>query len=383
MVHASVHVFASKTADVPESFRSLAHRLPLLVTTLQTITYQAQAGRLQDELATALQSLVQSTTVQVSILETHLTQVTPPTDATRIERTVKALRSLTKDGKIRMAMEKAHRDIDFLVLHQTTQHVDTGGQILDALAKLQLGQAQGPTIPAASISPNVSAHDHSQVHLGDVYHIHQRQEPRDIQAYGLCWEAAPLIDVYDFIGRAAELDQMAQLLRPGEATVEQRRLVLGGLGGIGKTQLAIAYARRHQNHYASVFWLNATSVSTLKASLRSIAQQLLTAAELQSLDDKGILPAVLKWLSDVKNTQWLLIFDNYDDPELYGIEEYLPNTAHGSIIVTTRLPDLIKGQRMRQVRVPPIEYLDESLEILRTRSQRDNVQHGVSSSCPW
>lgn len=56
-----------------------------------------------------------------------------------------------------------------------------------------------------------------------------------------------------FIGRDAELDRMVQVLRPGEATVEQRRLVVGGLGGMGKTQLAIAFARRYQRHYASVF----------------------------------------------------------------------------------------------------------------------------------
>lgn len=84
-------------------------------------------------------------------------------------------------------------------------------------------------------------------------------------AYRLCRGPAPLIDPDLFIGRAAELDQMAQVLWPGGVTAEQRRLVLEGLGSVGKTQLAIIYARRRQRHYASVFWLNATSVSTMKA----------------------------------------------------------------------------------------------------------------------
>lgn len=197
-----------------------------------------------------------------------------------------------------------------------------------------------------------------------------------MQAYGLCWGTAPLIDADHFVGRVAELDQMAHCLQPGEAAIEQRRVVLGGLGGIGKTQLAIAYARRYRSHYASVFWLNATSLSSLNANVRSMAQRFLSAAELQHLDDDGTLHVVLQWLSDVRNTQWLLILDNYDDLDRYSIEQYLPSTAHGSIIITTRLPDLIRGQRTRPVRVPAIDDLAESLEILRTRSQRDNVRRG-------
>lgn len=76
--------------------------------------------------------------------------------------------------------------------------------------------------------------------------------------------------VDDFVGRTAELGQIAHALRPGELASEQRRLVLGGMGGIGKTQLAIAYVRQHCDSYKSVFWLNATSVQTVKASWKSI-----------------------------------------------------------------------------------------------------------------
>jgi DNA replication protein DnaC len=53
---------------------------------------------------------------------------------------------------------------------------------------------------------------------------------------------------------------------------EQRRLILGGMGGIGKTQLAIAYAKRHCGSYESIFWLNAVSEFALKTSLRSMAE---------------------------------------------------------------------------------------------------------------
>jgi hypothetical protein len=377
-VASRLHEFASKTADVPESFRALSQRLPLLSSTLQLITRQAQVGRLPDDVTAALQTLVQSTSAHVAVLDACLAKIAPTTDASRVRRAVKALQSLTKDGEIRLAVERIHQDIDFLVLHQTTQHVDTGDQILDALATLQLGLSQAPlpTPRHGHIFPAVSAHDHSNVHLGDVYSTIQDPRPGKPQALGLCLASAPLIDTKNFIGRAAELNRMTQVLRPDEPAVEQRRLMLGGMGGIGKTQLAIAYARRYQTSYASVFWLNAKTELTLKASFRSIAQQLLSESELKSFDDEGVVREVSRWLSDVQNPRWLLIFDNYDDPDLFVIGDYIPNTAHGSVIITTRLPDLISGRQMEEVRVLPISNLDESLEILQTRSQRENVKQG-------
>lgn len=77
--------------------------------------------------------------------------------------------------------------------------------------------------------------------------------------WGQCLASAPLIKPNHFVSRAVELDAMNNILQRYEASVEQRRLVVGRVGGIRKTQLAIAYAQRHQRSYTSVLWLNATS----------------------------------------------------------------------------------------------------------------------------
>ena len=69
------------------------------------------------------------------------------------------------------------------------------------------------------------------------------------------------------MGREPELTAMETILKPNNLSTEQRVLVLGGMGGIGKTQLAIAYAKCHRHSYESIFWLNATSSQTLEASL--------------------------------------------------------------------------------------------------------------------
>lgn len=255
-------------------------------------------------------------------------------------------------------------------IHHNTNAGDHGPE---GLVKPPLIHIQPSKVQRGHSFPNVSIYDQSTVHLGDIYNIGHKQRPNEVLAFGLCLASAPLIDSHHFIGRARELDQMKQILQPGYTATELRKLVLGGMGGIGKTQLAIAYARHCQADYTSVFWLNATTESTLKQSFRSIVRRLLKAPELEKLDDEQIVPRAHDWLCDTRNTQWLLIFDNYDDPDRFGIKDYIPNTAHGSTIITTRLPDLVSVQPMR---VQPIAALDEGLVILQTRSQRGHVKEG-------
>jgi NB-ARC domain len=166
---------------------------------------------------------------------------------------------------------------------------------------------------------------------------------------------------------------MEEILQPDEGPRQQRQVVLGGMGGIGKTQLAIAYAKLHHDAYTSIFWLNATSEITVKTSLKSIVECFLEVHEYERLDGEQVLLRVRRWLSDLANQRWLLIFDNYDDPELFDIRQYYSHAAQGSIIITTRLSDLVGGTR---VDVQPLEHVDDSLQILATRSQRQNIQTG-------
>ena len=130
-----VHEFTSKFLDVPKSFRSLWIRLPLLTVTLQQIQSQAEASHLLGDVTKALKPVVDDTFAQVLAVQTCLSKILPPDGASKLERALKAFENLAKD-KVQQAMEKIEKNIDILVLHQTTRHADTGDLILAQLTEL-------------------------------------------------------------------------------------------------------------------------------------------------------------------------------------------------------------------------------------------------------
>jgi hypothetical protein len=178
-----------------------------------------------------------------------------------------------------------------------------------------------------------------------------------------------------FIGREAELQSMESILQlqsnsPGSI---RKVLILGGMGGIGKTQLAISYAKRHRHSYSSVLWLNANNEATLHNSVRALATRIFPPETISRLEDDQVWVYVSNWLSKPDNTQWLLIFDNYDEPDQYQIEKYYPSVCQGSMIITTRRPEQVNGEK---IKIGTITLESDGLAILATRSKRSNVESG-------
>jgi NB-ARC domain len=207
--------------------------------------------------------------------------------------------------------------------------------------------------------------------FGSLIHLCRSVNQSTEYSLGLNLFDAPDMGAGLFIGRETELQEMENALQPKSKSPNRRVLILGGMGGIGKTQLAVTYAKRHRSSYSSVFWLNATSESTLNSSLRGVANRILPPETVSKLDDDKLRVQVSNWLSELDNTRWLLILDNYDDPDQYQIAEYYPSVAHGSVIITTRQPRRVNG---KQVKVESMTKADDSLAILATRSGRPNIQ---------
>lgn len=106
-----------------------------------------------------------------------------------------------------------------------------------------------------------------------------------------------------------------------------------GLGGVGKTQLALEYAYRYANAYDVVWWLRAEKSETLSADYAALAKPLNLLEKDGDKDEKII--AVKQWLDH--NMGWLLVFDNAQS--LFQIYEYLPQSKMGHVLVTSRNPD--------------------------------------------
>ena len=206
---------------------------------------------------------------------------------------------------------------------------------------------------------------------------------------------------HSFTGRDQELAEIHKELHSADTTIShQRVMVLHGLGGIGKTQLAIQYAYVHQRDYTPVWWVNASTTRTLSEGFLGIAQQLLEyhiqntttgvrpdyaqiAAALGlprgAVNQKGELKksrytprvfvnAIISWLAAKDNNQWLLVFDNYDDLKNVNIYDFLHPSSLGSILITSRSRDTDRiGKELEIQEVTD----DEGLEILRKSARRD------------
>jgi hypothetical protein len=190
--------------------------------------------------------------------------------------------------------------------------------------------------------------------------------------------------VSKFVGRPVEMAELERVLLPKRQSCRQKTLVLHGLGGIGKTQLAVEFARQHYRKFSAVFWLDGRSEDTLKRSIASSASripkgQISESSRKYSTDGNGdsnlVVQKVMGWLSQQDNTNWLLIFDNVDkdynshnsDPDAYDVRRYFPSADHGSVLVTTRLAKLEQLGDSQQL--GKVEQ-DQAEAILRSRYKR-------------
>ncbi len=134
-----------------------------------------------------------------------------------------------------------------------------------------------------------------------------------------------------FLGRDEDIARIHSSLHAGQATALSQPQAISGLGGIGKTQLALEYAYRYTQDYTAVLWARADTTEAIISSYVAFAD-LLNLPEQEAKEQDIIVEAVKRWLQD--NADWLLILDNAD--ELKIVPGFLPPKLGGHLILTTR-----------------------------------------------
>jgi hypothetical protein len=183
----------------------------------------------------------------------------------------------------------------------------------------------------------------------------------------------------------------------------QNVVAVYGAGGMGKTEVVLQYTYQHQKDYISVIWINASSRTTAETAFIEAMQDLIfievknapggkldyvkIATDLNIvglIDAKGLLnipkeddaavrrvvEGMKTWLARYVNGTWLLVFDNHDDMS-FPLRDFFPTSSWGSIIVTSRRPDIKSYATMNHYH--ELEGLDEesAIKLLLSISGRD------------
>ncbi|KAG9023239.1 hypothetical protein FS842_005799, partial [Serendipita sp. 407] len=137
--------------------------------------------------------------------------------------------------------------------------------------------------------------------------------------------------VSNFMGREGTLSNLHAVhlgpglhMRPQEPVVS----VISGLGGSGKTQIALKFASEFEKIPGSyVFFLDATSEDKLRTDLKEVLRANGRQMAGQTWED------AIRWIARLKS--WMIVFDNADNPG-FKIQDYFPRNSFGHIIITTQ-----------------------------------------------
>ncbi|GCF11684.1 XRE family transcriptional regulator [Dictyobacter arantiisoli] len=177
-----------------------------------------------------------------------------------------------------------------------------------------------------------------------------------------------------FTGREAILQQVDQLLQYSDATTTRRYVALRGLGGVGKTQIALEYAYRSIQKFSIIFWVDAETNERLRASFNTIAR-MLGVVQQQEQEFSQVIARVQRWL--ITHQEWLVIFDNVEDLTL--LKTVLPTLGSGGVLITTRRQDI--GTMAQTIDIHPMNSEEGRLFLLR-RAQLITLDALQSESQP-
>jgi tetratricopeptide (TPR) repeat protein len=174
---------------------------------------------------------------------------------------------------------------------------------------------------------------------------------------------------HGFVGRTAQLEEMRAALKAASDRPLALVQAVHGLGGIGKTQLALQYAHLHAEEYDGVFWVQADTPARLACDFATLfdAIDLPPLAPTEKDDIAAQARAVREWLESPESGAWLLVFDNAEEPEV--LKGYLPTRQRGHVLITSRRARWDKASHSVEVR--EMERADSVKLLLQRSGQSD------------
>jgi tetratricopeptide (TPR) repeat protein len=173
-----------------------------------------------------------------------------------------------------------------------------------------IGETSGPDL---NCTEHQNAHGKMESNFQSIYRLPLPQNPY-------------------FTGREKYLEELSQSL--ANEFSGQKIFALVGIGGIGKTQIALQHAHRSENIFRYVWWLHSEDPATLLNDYLGIAEDLkLPKWNLRDIDET--IKSIKRWLESESSAKWLLVFDDAQKPD--DLVRYLPLTGRGQIVITSRL----------------------------------------------
>ncbi|KAL8828243.1 MAG: hypothetical protein Q9170_006687 [Blastenia crenularia] len=293
----------SEAGDIPEAFRDIKTRLPLIVDFIAHT--QPDIDKLSPEGHEAFKEVVRQSIKQVGQIDEILKKVTISRGESLLKKTVKVGVGLKEEGRVQKISTALKDSVQLL----TSLNVKTA-------------EKERPTLKRWPTELLPSYKDATGVFL------------------------LPFSRDEQFIGRESHLKSIASNFETST------RVAVAGIGGVGKSQVAIEYSYRFSERFphAHVLWVYGGNIARFYQGYKRIAQSL----EIPGWDDPGesILELVCSWLSNTTSI-YLLIVDNADNIEHWwpgkyksggslddpskNLSKYLPDGQKNSnVLITTR-----------------------------------------------
>ncbi|KAJ8132597.1 hypothetical protein O1611_g1026 [Lasiodiplodia mahajangana] len=178
-----------------------------------------------------------------------------------------------------------------------------------------------------------------------------------------------------FYGRDRELREVESKLAQQSARDQTASVAIYGLGGVGKTQIALHYALNHLNDFDAILWFHAETEGSLRSSFSHAAINLQLHNDLG--DHVNNRRPVLDWLQTT-TAKWLIVYDNVESSAV--VKPYWPISTRGQILVTSRKSTLAVQPANDGIEVLSFDGAAGGHYLIRHLRGKPEVTHGIGNA---